>query len=211
MNLLFNRQIKCLKWASLPILFIYTVSVFSATSPQQQRHAISLYGQPKYGSDFSHFDYVNPKAPKGGELRQGVIGHFDTLVPYTDRGTAVAGSHLMYDSLLARSWDEPLTKYGLIAEKIELDPDNYWAAFHVNPKAYFHDGKPVTARDVKFSFDLLRKKGSAFYKHFYREVDRVEVTSSHRALFIFNTNHNRELPLILGQMPILPEHYWKEP
>ena len=173
------------------------------------RHAISLYGEPKYGPDFAHFGYANPDAPKGGTLKQGVLGHFDSLVPYIDRGTAAAGSHIIYDSLLARSWDEPLTKYGLIAEKIEHDPKNNWVAFHVNPKAYFHDGKPVTAKDVKFSFDLLREKGSAFYKHFYREVERVEVTSERRALFIFNTNLNRELPLILGQMPVLPEHYWK--
>ena len=173
------------------------------------RHAISFYGEPKYGPDFTHFGFTNPDAPKGGELKQGVIGYFDSLVPYIDRGTAAAGSQMMYDSLLARSWDEPLTKYGLIAEKIELDPDNNWVAFHINPKAYFHDGKPVTAKDVKFSFDLLREKGSTFYKNFYLEVERVEVTDTYRALFIFNTNKNRELPLILGQMPILPEHYWK--
>ena len=146
------------KWLFFTILFIYTASIYAAVDTQETRHAISLYGQPKYDPGFQHFNYANPDAPKGGELKQGVIGHFDTFVPYIDRGTAGVGSHLMYDSLLARSWDEPLTKYGLIAEKIELDPDNHWAAFHVNPKARFHDGQPVTARDVKFSFDLLREK-----------------------------------------------------
>ena len=206
-----NRLLKKSKFSPLLItLYLYTAFAISAPEPQPTRHAISLYGQPKYGADFKHFDYTNPQAPKGGILKQGVIGHFDTFVPYTDKGTPAIASQMMYDTLLARSWDEPLTKYGLIAEKIELDPDNYWAAFHVNPAAYFHDGKPVTARDVKFSFDLLRDKGSAFYKHFYREVERVEVTSSHRVVFLFNTNHNRELPLILGQMPIFPEHYWKD-
>ena len=197
-----------------PLLFLIPLlaSLWLQAAPVQPplRHAISLYGEPKYGPDFSHFGYTNPDAPKGGTLKQGVLGHFDSLVPYIDRGTAAVGSHMIYDSLLARSWDEPLTKYGLIAEKIEQDPENNWVAFHVNPKAYFHDGKPVTAKDVKFSFDLLREKGSAFYKHFYREVERVEVTSEYRALFVFNTNLNRELPLILGQMPVLPEHYWKD-
>lgn len=195
----------------LPLISLFaSLCLQAAPIHPPLRHAISLYGEPKYGPDFSHFGYANPLAPKGGTLKQGVLGHFDSLVPYIDRGTAAVGSHMIYDSLLARSWDEPLTKYGLIAEKIEHDPDNHWVAFHVNPKAYFHDGKPVTAKDVKFSFDLLREKGSAFYKHFYREVERVEVTSEYRALFIFNTNLNRELPLILGQMPVLPEHYWKE-
>ena len=198
-------------YSALSLLALFASVWLQAVSAQPPlRHAISLYGEPKYDADFNHFDYANPQAPKGGTLKQGVLGHYDSLVPYIDRGTAAVGSHMMYDSLLARSWDEPLTKYGLIAEKIELDPDNNWVAFHVNPRAYFHDGKPVTAKDVKFSFDLLRKKGSAFYQHFYREVERVEVTSEYRALFVFNTNMNRELPLILGQMPVLPEHYWKD-
>lgn len=174
------------------------------------RHAISLYGEPKYAEDFPFFDYVNPRAPKGGRLKQGVIGHFDSLTPYIDRGTAAAGSHLMYDSLLARSWDEPLTKYGLIAEKIELDPKNEWVAFYINPLAKFHDGQPVTAHDVKFSFDLLREKGSTFYKNFYQDVEKVEVTSNNRALFTFRNSFNKELPLILGQMPILPKHFWEK-
>ncbi|USE39491.1 extracellular solute-binding protein [Endozoicomonas sp. SCSIO W0465] len=174
------------------------------------RHAISLYGEPKYPEGFEYFDYVNPNAPKGGELKQGVIGHFDSLIPYIDRGTAVAGSHMMHDTLLARSWDEPLTKYGLIAERIELAPDNTWAAFYINPKARFHDGKPVTADDVKFSFDLLREQGSTFYKQFYQDVEKVEVTGNDRALFVFRHSNNRELPLILGQMPILPKHFWAE-
>lgn len=201
-----------LRFKSLLFLIPLFASLWLQAAPVQPplRHAISLYGEPKYGPDFSHFGYANPAAPKGGSLKQGVLGYFDSLVPYIDRGTAAVGSHMIYDSLLARSWDEPLTKYGLIAEKIELDPDNNWVAFHVNPKAHFHDGKPVTAKDVKFSFDLLREKGSAFYKHFYRDVERVEVTSEYRALFIFNTHLNHELPLILGQMPVLPEHYWRD-
>nr|MDT0252860.1 extracellular solute-binding protein [Endozoicomonas sp.] len=184
--------------------------IVDTESTERLRHAISLYGEPKYAENFLFFDYVNPRAPKGGELKQGVVGHFDSLTPYIDRGTAAANSQLMYDSLLARSWDEPLTKYGLIAEKIELDPDNQWVAFHINPAARFHDGNPVTADDVKFSFDLLREKGSTFYKQFYQDVERVEVTEKYRVLFIFRHNQNRELALILGQMPILPRHYWEK-
>ena len=200
---------KTVQMSFLSFLFAFSM-VCQAVAPPPLRHAISLYGEPRYPEGFSHFEYTNPDAPKRGQLKQAVIGQFDSLSPYVDRGTPAAGSHLQYDTLLARSWDEPLTKYGLIAEKIELDPDNNWVAFHVNPKARFNDGKPVTASDVKFSFDTLRAKGSAFYKHFYREIDRVEVTSTHRVLFVFNTNKNRELPLILGQMPVIPGHYWRD-
>ena len=197
---------------TLPLLLLALLSSQTSLadgSQQELRHAISLYGAPKYPRDFQHFDYVNPQAPKGGDLRQGIIGHFDSLVPYVDRGTAAAGSYLMYDTLLARSRDEPLSKYGLIAQSIELAPDNTWAAFYINPQARFHDNTPITAHDVKYSFDLLRAKGSTFYQHFYQDVDRVEVTNSNRALFLFKHGDNRELPLILGQMPILARHYWQ--
>ena len=192
-----------------PLVFALLLSQSLLAVGQELRHAISLYGTPKYPQNFQHFDYVNPHAPKGGHLRQGILGHFDSLVPYIDRGTAATGSYLMYDTLLARSRDEPLSKYGLIAQRMELAPDNTWVAFYINPQARFHDDTPVTAHDVKYSFDLLRAKGSTFYQQFYQDVDRVEVTSSDRALFLFKHGNNRELPLILGQMPILARHYWQ--
>ena len=192
-----------------PLVFALLLSQPLLAVGQELRHAISLYGAPKYPQNFQHFDYVNPQAPKGGHLRQGILGHFDSLVPYIDRGTAATGSYLMYDTLLARSRDEPLSKYGLIAQRMELAPDNTWVAFYINPQARFHDDTPITAHDVKYSFDLLRAKGSTFYQQFYQDVDRVEVTSSDRALFLFKHGNNRELPLILGQMPILARHYWQ--
>ena len=192
-----------------PLVFALLLSQPLLAVGQELRHAISLYGTPKYPQNFQHFDYVNPQAPKGGHLRQGILGHFDSLVPYIDRGTAATGSYLMYDTLLARSRDEPLSKYGLIAQRMELAPDNTWVAFYINPQARFHDDTPITAHDVKYSFDLLRAKGSTFYQQFYQDVDRVEVTSDDRALFLFKHGNNRELPLILGQMPILARHYWQ--
>ena len=197
---------------SLPTLFaavLLSQTLLAADGRTQLKHAISLYGAPKYAEDFQHFDYVNPRAPKGGDLRQGLIGHFDSLVPYIDRGTPAVGSYLMYDTLLTRSRDEPLSKYGLIAQSIELAPDNTWVAFYINPQARFHDDTPITAHDVKYSFDLLRAKGSTFYRHFYQDVDRVEVTSNNRVVFLFKHGDNRELPLILGQMPVLARHYWQ--
>ncbi|MGB0361206.1 MAG: ABC transporter substrate-binding protein, partial [Endozoicomonas sp.] len=188
-------------------LFIFFCSVFvipayaeTIENTNPMVHAISLYGTPKYPEDFQHFNYVNPDAPKGGTIKQGVMGHFDSLTPYIDRGTAAAGSYLMYDTLLARSWDEPLTKYGLIAEKIQLDPQNKWVAFTINPLAQFHDGTKVTAQDVKFSFDLLREKGSTFYKQFYQDIKNAEISSPLKVTFHFRNSVNLELPLILGQM-----------
>ncbi|WP_422137954.1 extracellular solute-binding protein [Endozoicomonas sp. ALC020] len=192
------------------IFLIVTSSLVWGAENIPLKHAISLYGEPKYHKGFEHFDYANPDAPKGGEFRQAVTGQFDSLTPFVDRGSAAAGSDLLYDSLLQRSWDEPLSKYGLIAQYIELDPDNRWVAYHINPKAHFNDGHKVSASDVKFSFDLLREKGSTFYRHFYDDIEKAEVTAPMRVLFTFKNNKNRELPLILGQMPILPEHYWKD-
>ena len=192
-----------------PLVFALLLSQPLLAVGQELRHAISLYGTPKYPQNFQHFDYVNPQAPKGGHLRQGILGHFDSLVPYIDRGTAATGSYLMYDTLLARSRDEPLSKYGLIAQRMELAPDNTWVAFYINPQARFHDDTPITAHDVKYSFDLLRAKGSTFYQQCYQDVDRVKVTSDDRALFRFTHGNNRELPLILGQMPVLARHYWQ--
>lgn len=197
---------KTLRAAFCTVLCLF--STLSLAAPLE--HAISLFGKPAYPAGFSHFNYVNPDAPKGGELRQAAIGHFDSLNPYINRGVAAAGAVYQYDTLMMRSWDEPLTKYGLIAEKIERDPDNFWVAFHINPKARFNDGQPVTAEDVKFTFDLLREQGSTFYRNFYRDVDTVTVTSPVRVLFRFKNNSNRELVTNLGQMPVLPKHYWQE-
>ena len=191
-----------MKQSVISVLGLLFISLFIETAAAKSVHAISRYGVPKYPEGFKHFDYVNPAAPKGGAFRQAVIGDFDSTNPYIDRGLAAAGSGSRFDSLLQRSWDEPLTKYGLIAERIELDPDNYWVAFDVNPKARFNNNSPVTAADVKHSFDTLRKQGSAFYQHFYRDVDFVEVTDRLRVVFRFKHNKNSELALILGQMPI---------
>lgn len=194
----------------LILLLAMMTSWCLANESSPARHAISLYGTPKYTEDFKHFGYVNPDAPKGGELTQAVLGQFHTLNPYVDKGSAAAGSHYQFDTLLQRSWDEPLSKYGLIAERIELSPNRDWVIFYINPKAHFHDGKSVTANDVKFTFDFLREKGSTFYRHFYRDIKGATVLDKLKIQFSFKTDKNRELPLILGQMPILPMHHWKE-
>lgn len=174
-------------------------------------HALTLYGDPpKYPADFSHFDYVNPDAPKGGTLRLAGLNGFDSLNPFIPKGNAVDEIGLIYDRLTYHSADEPFTEYGLLAERIERDPDNHFVRFHLRPEARFHDGQPVTSADVAHTFELLTTKGHPLYRHYYADVSEVVEESEHSVRFDFKHNNNRELPLILGQLQILPKHYWQE-
>ncbi|MEJ2037700.1 MAG: extracellular solute-binding protein, partial [Desulfosarcinaceae bacterium] len=171
--------------------------------------AIAMYDEPKYGPGFTHFDYVNPEAPKQGLMRQAAIGTFDSLNQFIAKGNPANGLALVYDTLMEGSLDEPFTQYGLIAEKIERPEDRSWVIFHLNPKARFQDGTPVKASDVVFSFNTLVKLGSPFYARYYADVAQVSALDRRRVKFSFGGKVNRELPLILGQLPVLPEHYWK--
>lgn len=173
-------------------------------------HAIAMNGEPKYAAGFTHFDYVNPKAPKGGTLRQSALGSFDSLHPFIIKGNPANGLGLLFDTLMARSFDEPFTYYGLIAEKIEYPADRSWIIFHINKKARFQDGTPVKASDVLFSFNTLVEKGNPIYARYYANVEEVEVLDPQRIRFSFSGEKNRELPLIVGQLEVLPEHYWKD-
>ncbi len=173
-------------------------------------HAIAMNGEPAYGPDFAHFDYVNPQAPKTGTLRQAAIGTFDSLNPFIAKGNPADGLGLTSDTLMVGSADEPFTHYGLIAETIEYPTDRSWVVFAINPAARFHDGRPVTAEDVAFSFETLMEKGSPLYARYYADVAEVEVLDSHRIRFGFGGRSNRELPLILGQLTVLPKHYWEK-
>ncbi|MFO1120163.1 MAG: extracellular solute-binding protein [Rhodospirillales bacterium] len=170
-------------------------------------HAIAMYGEPKYGPDFPHFDYVNPDAPKGGTLRLGAAGTFDSFNPYTIKGNPASG--VGAETLLTASADEPFTKYGLIAEWIEWPDDRSWVTFTLRKEARWHDGQPVTVDDVLFSLETLRTKGEPFYRFYFASVDRVERVDDRRVRFVFKEAGNRELPLIVGDMPILPKHWWE--
>jgi len=174
------------------------------------KHALTLYDEaPKYPADFQHFDYVNPDAPKGGTLRQAGIGAFDSLNPFIDKGVEGDNLGLLYDTLTRRSLDEPFTEYGLLAQSIERATDNRWVRFHLRPQARFHDGRPVTADDVVFTFDTLMKDGAAYYKAYYADVTKVVAEGPLTVRFDFRHSGNRELPLIAGQLPVLPKHYWQ--
>jgi microcin C transport system substrate-binding protein len=175
------------------------------------KHAQTLYDEPpKYPANFKHFDYVNPDAPKGGTLRQAGFGGFDSLNPFINKGVPADDIGMIYDTLTRHGLDEPFTEYGLLAEKIEKAPDNAWVRFYLRPEARFHDGQPVTAEDVKFSFDTLMSKGAPMYRGYYADVEKVEVESPQRVRFVFKQAGNRELPLIVGQLPVLPKHWWAE-
>ena len=139
------------------------------------RHGIAMHGDPKYGPDFTHFDYVNPDAPQGGTVRLSAIGTYDTLNPYTLRGVAGAGLGYLFESLMVGAQDEAFTEYGLIAESVEMPEDRSWVAFNLRPEARFHDGKPITAEDVIWSFETLKSKGEPFYRAYYANVAKAEV------------------------------------
>ena len=172
-------------------------------------HALAMHGAPKYGPEFTHFDYVNPHAPKGGTVKQAFIGTFENLNQFIIRGVAAAQIGLIYDTLMAGSADEALTMYGLVAETIEVPEDRSWVAFTLRPEARFHDGSPITAEDVIFSFNILRDKGKPFYRAYYDNVTRVEKVGPRKVKFTFKPGENRELPLIVGQLNILPKAYWE--
>lgn len=198
----------CVLTAAIGLCLAAGIVADAEATSADPRHALSIGDEPKYGPDFPHFDYVNPDAPKGGAVTIGAIGSFDTLNPFTLLGVAAAGSGLIYDTLMTASDDEPFAQYGLLAASVEVAPDGSWAAFNLRPEARFHDGHPVTADDVLFSFETLRENYPLF-RSYYANVAGAIAEGPQRVLFTFQPGDNRELPLILGQLPVLPEHYWE--
>jgi microcin C transport system substrate-binding protein len=181
----------------------------SASGAVLERHALSLIGEPEHGPDFKHFRWVNPDAPKGGRVRLMAFGTFDSLNPYSIKGNAAKGvSQLIYDRLMLRSPDEPSASYGLVAEWVAYPDDISSATFQLRPAARFHDGRPITPEDVIFSLDAL-KKASPRYAEYYQNVVKAEKVGERQVRFIFDVAGNRELPLILGQLPVLPRHFWE--
>ena len=181
----------------------------SAGAQTYSGHGIAMHGDLKYGPDFKHFDYVNPAAVKGGEVRQPAIGTFDSFNAFIVKGNPPDGIGLVFDTLLTPSADEPFSEYGLLAEKVETPADRSWVAFTLRPEARWQDGEPVTVDDVIFTFETLRDKGNPFYRGYYKSVSNVEKTGERTVKFTFGGGSNRELPLILGQLTILAKHYWQ--
>jgi microcin C transport system substrate-binding protein len=196
----------------LPLCLALTLALITPSAHAQDvapAHGVAMHGDLKYRPDFEHFDYVNPNAPKGGTVTFSVIGTFDSFNPFIIKGEAAAGVPTLYESLTTQSLDEPFSEYGLLAETIEMPEDRSWVAFTLRPEARWHDGKPVTVEDVVWSLETLRDKGAPFYRYYYKNVKSVEPAGERRVKFTFDETTNRELPLIIGQLPILPKHYFE--
>jgi microcin C transport system substrate-binding protein len=182
----------------------------SATGELAWRHALSLFGNIKYPADFKRFDYVNPDAPKGGLARQILIGTFDNfnIVVAGVKGSVAAAASLIYESLTTPSLDEVSTEYGALAEAASHPDDFSYVIYRLRPQAKWHDGKPVTADDVIFSLDAF-KKYHPMYSAYYSHVVKAEKLSDREVKFVFDAPGNRELPQIVGQLTILPKHWWE--
>jgi microcin C transport system substrate-binding protein len=185
-------------------------SASAAAQTQSWKHALSLFGDVKYPADFKHFDYVNPQAPQGGMVRQVAFGTFDNFntVVAGVKGTIAVGTELLTERLMTPALDEVSTEYGLLAEAVSHPDDHSSVTYRLNAKARWHDGKPVTADDVIYSFDVF-KANSPFYGAYYRHVTKVERSGEREIRFTFDGPGNRELPQIVGQLPILPKHWWE--
>lgn len=172
-------------------------------------HAVAMHGKVKYPPDFQHFDYLSPDAVKGGEIKLGMQGTFDSLNPYIAKGSAADHLGLIYDTLTVASADEAFSRYGLIAESIVMPEDRSWVIYNLRKNARFHDGQPITAADVVFTFHLLIEKGSPLFRSYYQGVKSVSALSPQAVKFEFADTENRELPLTIGELPVLPKHYWQ--
>jgi len=171
-------------------------------------HGLSIHGDLKYGPGFPHFAYVDPAAPRGGDVRLAATGTFDNLNPFILKGVPAAGITTTFDTLTVNAADEPSSEYGLVAETIETPPDRSWVAFTIRTAARFHDGSPMTVEDVIWTFDTLRTKGHPLYRSYYGAVASVEKTGPRTVRFTFKPGDNRELPVIVGQLPVLSKAYW---
>ncbi len=168
----------------------------------------AMHGDVKYPPSFKHFDYVNPEAPKGGEVNLYSIGTFDSFNPFILRGVPAGAVGLAFDTLMVSSNDEPFTKYCLVCETIEVPADRSWVEFTLRREARFNDGSPITADDVIWTFETLRTKGHPFYRSYYADVAKVEKTGDRKVKFTFKGTTNRELPLIIGELPVLSKKWW---
>jgi peptide/nickel transport system substrate-binding protein len=187
----------------------------TGTSHADPTYGLAMHGEPALPADYKAFPYVNPDAPKEGSITYGVVGTFDSLNPFLIKSmrTTARGmfgdsefGNLVYESLMQRTADEPFTVYGLLAEKVETNDDRTWVEFTLNPKARWSDGQPVTPDDVIFTFDLLTKKGRPPFSSRMKLISRIEKIGERGIRFTFNEQANREFPLVLALMPVLPRH-----
>ena len=190
------------------LLFIFNTNT-SLASDMNYDHAISVFDKIKYERSFESFDYVNPNAPKKGIIKLAERGTFDSLNQFILKGLPAIGLDNIYESLLVTSLDEPFTGYGLIAKGLRLSEDKSSITFFLNDNARWHDNKPITSHDVEWTFNTILEKGHPSYRSYYSDVKNIEIINNFTIKFHFKNNNNRELPIIIGQMKILPKHFWE--
>ncbi|HEY5379229.1 MAG TPA: extracellular solute-binding protein [Pseudolabrys sp.] len=195
---------------ALGALAIAPLATAAAAQDKKWKHGLSLFGELKYPEGFKNFEYVNPAAPQGGTARQVAFGTFDNfnMVISGVKGSIAMGTELMTESLMTPAFDEVSTEYGLLAEAVSHPDDFASVTYRLRANAHWHDGKPITIDDVIFSFNSL-KENSPFYGAYYRHVTKVEKTGEREVTFVFDGPGNRELPQIVGQLLVLPKHWWE--
>lgn len=189
--------------------FFVLLLVQTGASLAAPQHGIIPFGQLKYPPSFQHFEYVNPNAPKGGRLKLAYMAAFDSLNPFILKGVSAPGMTSVFETLMTSALDEPQAYYGLIAKSIDVAEDKSYADFVLRKEALWHDGEPITADDVVFSFDILKEKGHPSFRIIYKPIERVEKLNKHAVRFHFNDPENRELPILAASMYVLPKHYYE--
>ena len=204
-----------LKKTTLTLAMLAAVCCMASGTLAEPSHGIAMHGNAALPAGYVHFPYVNPDAPKAGSITYGVVGTFDSLNPFLIKSmrTTARGmfgdsefGNLVYESLMQRSADEPFTMYGLLAEKVETNDERTWVEFTLNPKARWSDGRPVTPDDVIFTFDVLTQKGRPPFSSRMKLISKIEKVGDRGVRFTFNEQANREFPLVLALMPVLPKH-----
>jgi peptide/nickel transport system substrate-binding protein len=197
------------RWAAaaLAAVLAFALLLDAADAASRAQHGISMHGEPALPAGFEHLPYVNPAAPKGGTVTLGELGSFDSLNPLIVKGVAANGvRELVYESLLGRALHEPFSLYGLIARRVDMPDDRRWITFELDTDARFSDGRQITPADVIFSWQLLKERGQPYHRSNYKSVTSAEVSGPNSVRFTFEDDGNREAPLLIGLMPILPSH-----
>lgn len=194
----------------LGFFLIFSSAVNAEDAPQASSisFGLAMHGKAKYGPEDTHLDYVIPEAPKGGQIKHAAIGTFDTINPYSIKGKAAQGLNLVYDRLMRRVWDEPFTMYPLIAKGYDMPEDRSSITFYLDERARFHDGSPITAADILFSYETLRDFGRPNMRRVYKLVEEARIISPTEITFTFTDEHDEETALIMALMPVLSKSYW---
>ncbi len=204
---LMNHKIISIITLSLSTIILFATATHASAN---KKFGLAMHGEPALTENSAHFPYAKPDAPKGGKLIRAATGSFNTLVPYTIKGSSASGLGLITDSLMARSWDEPFTMYPLIAKSYDIATDRSWISFTLDPRARFHDGSQITTDDVLFSFKTLKASGRPNMRSIYKIVNNVEIPHKNTIKFTFGKGYDQETALILSMMPILSKSYWSD-